>query len=1153
MRHCYKHKKKTGTHWGGFVFLFLTVCFGTGSPSGGFAQTAVGDPSGTAQTYTGTYSSGGTLNGRDIGISTGVTYNFTNASWPAHSFWGVPVTCGAVDGNYAAAPNDAACSATYNLTFNAGASNLANGVAVFTGTTNYKYMDATWTYVTAPALDAKLTMTVTTTGGSPIRLFDVNNSGTEVIACRANQNFKARMLIEVKAPASAAWINVHTGGTYTPALTLFDDLHTDPAKCICTRFQESFYSIPEATVTALSVASCYNDIAKTLVITGTNLSGATDVKVGGSGGTSLTSFTVNSPTQITATVQAGICPISDGQVAVETIYDWTADNAQDNFTVNERHIIPVDDGGGTDVHTTIQGALNGLWASINCSGGGATALSNPKVIDVYSGTYAEKAEPNTLINPTAANRLIIKAAVNNYPVINAGGQTNGIKINAIDNVFVGGFSVFGSTNDVIYLKGANIECSNNRAYNSSAGAGIKLDGCTSANVHNCLIYNNYTHGIHNISSNSTTYENNTVYSNGYSSGGGSSTITPSSGAISVAINDGTCDVNFATHSINVGSSVTITDVNVTVNLNHTYDGDIKIYLQSPATTTVLLSNRYGGGGDNYTSTTFDDEAGTAISAGTAPFTGSYRPESVLSAFDGQNSSGNWTIKVTDCAGGDVGTITSWSMVISYSIPPTYTGSGLYIQSGTGALLKNNIFVAKNSAGGGYLAMSTAAGITISTSSAYNTYYSNGNANFITHNSVNYSVIGTWNGTAYGNNDLASDPQFVTAGSDFHLKSTQTSYHGGSWPAWDDVGGAWTTDGSGSLSIDAGDPASAYAEELPCNGNRINQGCYGNTPQASKTIAIPKPVLNTTINITASGARIRWNAVGGAVAYYIMVSENSDMSSPFISDLNVGTALFYDLSGLDDYTNYYFAVKVQTASCIGEYCDPGTFMTIVAPPVLTNVPSVTVYKDRGKTILITGSHFVTPGVTLGGVSGTVNSSDWNNINVTFPPGNYANNTVTVTTAGGSVNNSTSITVATRDLIPVKAGSSNEDDHLTINSAVDGLWAWWGSAAFTSNKIIYVFAGTYAESVNINKNFNPSPFRLRFEAASGRPILDAASNTYGFYINDADGAINNVTISGFEVKNASGDGIKFVGANDSIINNVVHNCNNYNILHYGGGGS
>jgi len=112
----------------------------------------------------------------------------------------------------------------------------------------------------------------------------------------------------------------------------------------------------------------------------------------------------------------------------------------------------------------------------------------------------------------------------------------------------------------------------------------------------------------------------------------------------------------------ISDNFTINDVNVTINLTHTFDGDLDIFLVAPDGTTVVeLTTDNGGSGDNYTNTTFDDEAATAITAGAAPFTGSYRPEGLLSTLDGLNASGTWTLRIDDDAGGDTGILLAWSL------------------------------------------------------------------------------------------------------------------------------------------------------------------------------------------------------------------------------------------------------------------------------------------------------------------------------------------------------------------------------------------------------------------------------------------------------------------------------------------------------------
>ena len=63
--------------------------------------------------------------------------------------------------------------------------------------------------------------------------------------------------------------------------------------------------------------------------------------------------------------------------------------------------------------------------------------------------------------------------------------------------------------------------------------------------------------------------------------------------------------------------------------------------------------------------------------------------------------------------------------------------------------------------------------------------------------------------------------------DLHVKSTTGRYAAGEWVA-DDVL---------SEAIDKGDPAAAYANEPMPNGNCVNMGFYGNTVEASKSMAV----------------------------------------------------------------------------------------------------------------------------------------------------------------------------------------------------------------------------------------------------------------------------------------------------------------------------
>jgi subtilisin-like proprotein convertase family protein len=108
----------------------------------------------------------------------------------------------------------------------------------------------------------------------------------------------------------------------------------------------------------------------------------------------------------------------------------------------------------------------------------------------------------------------------------------------------------------------------------------------------------------------------------------------------------------------------ITDLDVCVTINHTFDGDVSLWLVSPWGDSIKLFGRRGGSGDNIRAT-FDDEAITPISAGVAPFNGPFIPEEPLAAVDGNNALGTWQLAAADSAGGDSGYVFCICLNFSY--------------------------------------------------------------------------------------------------------------------------------------------------------------------------------------------------------------------------------------------------------------------------------------------------------------------------------------------------------------------------------------------------------------------------------------------------------------------------------------------------------
>ncbi len=119
----------------------------------------------------------------------------------------------------------------------------------------------------------------------------------------------------------------------------------------------------------------------------------------------------------------------------------------------------------------------------------------------------------------------------------------------------------------------------------------------------------------------------------------------------------------AASSIYVGQRLTVGDVDVRVNLLHPFDGKVILYLRAPNGKMITLAAQRGGAGKNYTNTTFDDQAATAVAQGSAPVTGSFRPDSPLSVYNGTSGLGYWTLFVYSTAPGLSGTLLSWGLSI----------------------------------------------------------------------------------------------------------------------------------------------------------------------------------------------------------------------------------------------------------------------------------------------------------------------------------------------------------------------------------------------------------------------------------------------------------------------------------------------------------
>jgi subtilisin-like proprotein convertase family protein len=148
----------------------------------------------------------------------------------------------------------------------------------------------------------------------------------------------------------------------------------------------------------------------------------------------------------------------------------------------------------------------------------------------------------------------------------------------------------------------------------------------------------------------------------------------------------------ASASVVVTSSFTVQSAEAAFAIAHLWQGDLRISLTKVGGPTVTLVDRpgypqttYGFSGDDYgaplasppayfrsnayANTTYDSPE--VADPGINYPSGSWKAEAALSAFRGLDSAGTWRLDVTDCAGGDAGTINKFIVILDTAPPPCY--------------------------------------------------------------------------------------------------------------------------------------------------------------------------------------------------------------------------------------------------------------------------------------------------------------------------------------------------------------------------------------------------------------------------------------------------------------------------------------------------
>lgn len=121
---------------------------------------------------------------------------------------------------------------------------------------------------------------------------------------------------------------------------------------------------------------------------------------------------------------------------------------------------------------------------------------------------------------------------------------------------------------------------------------------------------------------------------------------------------------------------------ICLNLTHTWDSDLNVFLVAPDGTSVNLFSGIGGDGDNFTNTCLNQSATNSINAGNPPYTGTFKPqETIGNVNNGQNGNGVWKLRIIDTyAFADTGSVLNWSITFgpNAATPFVFTSSNLPI-------------------------------------------------------------------------------------------------------------------------------------------------------------------------------------------------------------------------------------------------------------------------------------------------------------------------------------------------------------------------------------------------------------------------------------------------------------------------------------------
>ncbi|PYU60108.1 MAG: hypothetical protein DMG55_11780 [Acidobacteria bacterium] len=317
--------------------------------------------------------------------------------------------------------------------------------------------------------------------------------------------------------------------------------------------------------------------------------------------------------------------------------------------------------------------------------------------------------------------------------------------------------------------------------------------------------------------------------------------------------------------------------------------------------------------------------------------------------------------------------------------------------------------------------------------------------------------------------------------------------------------------------------------------------------------LPAPTGLTTSTASTSQINLSWTASSGATSYNVLRSTTS--GGPYAQGAYGVTSTSYSDTGLTALITYYYVVQAVDAGGTSANSSPASATTQVQSVSVTISPTSVALAPNATqqfTATVTGSSntavtWEVNGVTGGNsTTGTVSTSGLYTAPATVP--NPANVTVTAVLQADTTKSASATVTISNGLAFYVSTTGNDASSGTSGSP-------WRTIQHAANMVqpgdtIYVYGGTYNETVTINASGNSTAGYITFQSYPGQTaIIDGT----GLAVNGQTGLINiqdqsYLVVRGFEIRNYSTSstanvpiGIYITGADSyiQILNNHIHN--------------